>query len=167
MNNDQFSETATTNVMTVDESDILLAALVSEKSDVLLAALVNEKSDLILDLGSVYHLCRDRKKFYTYAACDDGLTWMRITQRAKLLVKEQSSSADERSLTLIKGELLSNMGPVVLASKMDKESNSYTKVHEASVGVPGGSDIQLKAQRKEIKSILRSCTATGAPPPPK
>ncbi|GFS42294.1 hypothetical protein Acr_00g0079110 [Actinidia rufa] len=52
------------------------------------------------------------------------------------------------------GELLSDMGPVVLARRMDKESNHCTERRKASAG-----DIHGEAQRKETKSILRSCTA--------
>ncbi|GFZ03538.1 hypothetical protein Acr_16g0001620 [Actinidia rufa] len=65
------------------------------------------------------------------------------------------------------GELLSDMGPVVLARRMDKGSNRCTEVRKASAGVPGGSgvDVHREAQRKETKSILRSCTAKGAAMP--
>ncbi|GFS37164.1 remorin family protein [Actinidia rufa] len=62
------------------------------------------------------------------------------------------------------GELLSDMGPVVLARRVDKGSNRCTEVRKASAWVLEGSkmDVQREAQRKEIKSILRSCTAKGA-----
>ncbi|GFY98604.1 hypothetical protein Acr_13g0000050 [Actinidia rufa] len=68
-------------------------------------------------------------------------------------------------------ELLSDMGPVVLARRVDKGSNRCTEVRKASAGVLGGSvmvlggsgvDVHREAQRKETKSILRSCTAKGA-----
>ncbi|GFS41449.1 hypothetical protein Acr_00g0074420 [Actinidia rufa] len=61
-------------------------------------------------------------------------------------------------------ELLFDMGPVVLARKMDKGSNRCTEARKASVGVLGGSgaDVHREAQRKETKSILRSYTTKGA-----
>ncbi|GFZ15333.1 hypothetical protein Acr_24g0015230 [Actinidia rufa] len=89
-------------------------------------------------------------------------------------------------------ELLSDMGPVVLARRVDKGSNRCTEVRKASAGVPGGfrvvqerremlwdmygksgqtrvmqpvQDVHREAQRKETKSILRSCTAKGAATP--
>ncbi|GFZ09348.1 hypothetical protein Acr_20g0011560 [Actinidia rufa] len=64
-------------------------------------------------------------------------------------------------------ELLSDMGPMVLARRVDKGSNRCTEVCKASAGVPGGSgvDVHREAQRKETKSILRSYTAKGAATP--
>ncbi|GFZ17523.1 hypothetical protein Acr_26g0007930 [Actinidia rufa] len=90
-------------------------------------------------------------------------------------------------------ELLSDMGPVVLARRVDKGSNRCTEVRKASAGrVLGGirsgtraqgdalgyvrksgqtrvmqlvQDVHREAQRKETKSILRSCTAKGAATP--
>ncbi|GFZ16077.1 hypothetical protein Acr_25g0004860 [Actinidia rufa] len=60
--------------------------------------------------------------------------------------------------------LLSDMGTVVLARRVNKGSNRCTEVRKASVGVLGesGVDVHREAQRKETKSILRSCTAKGA-----
>ncbi|GFY99422.1 hypothetical protein Acr_13g0008230 [Actinidia rufa] len=65
------------------------------------------------------------------------------------------------------GELLSDMGPVILARRMDKGSNRCIEVCKASAGVPRGFgvDVHREAQRKETKSILRSCTAKGAATP--
>ena len=47
-----------------------------DDSDILLVALADGKSNWILNSGSVYHLCRDREIFCTYAAFNDGLVWM-------------------------------------------------------------------------------------------
>ncbi|GFY85553.1 hypothetical protein Acr_04g0002910 [Actinidia rufa] len=65
------------------------------------------------------------------------------------------------------GELLSDMGLVVLARRVDKGSNRCTEVRKASAGVPERSrvDVHREAQRKETQSILRSCTAKGAATP--
>ena len=37
------------------------------------------------------------------------------------------------------GEVLSDMGPMVLANRMDKESNNCTNIRGASAGIPGES----------------------------
>ncbi|XP_057465701.1 probable receptor-like serine/threonine-protein kinase At4g34500 [Actinidia eriantha] len=71
-------EIATTIVMAVDESDVLLVAS------------TDEKSDWISDSGSAYHLYRDKEMFSTYAACK-GLVRMANNTKTKVLVKEQSN----------------------------------------------------------------------------
>ncbi|GFY91272.1 hypothetical protein Acr_07g0014680 [Actinidia rufa] len=60
---DQSSEAATTAMMAVDESDVLLAAS------------ADEESDWISDSGIAYHLCRDREVFSTHVTCE-GLVRM-------------------------------------------------------------------------------------------
>ncbi|GFY85160.1 cysteine proteinases superfamily protein [Actinidia rufa] len=57
--NDQPSETATIVIMAMDENDVLLATS------------ADGKSDWVLNLDSVYHLCRDREVFSIYAACEE------------------------------------------------------------------------------------------------
>ncbi|GFZ16892.1 hypothetical protein Acr_26g0001620 [Actinidia rufa] len=86
---DQSSDTAATVVMAMDESDVLLA--VSE----------DEKSDWVLDSGSVYHLCRDREVFSTYAACERRI-WMANNTSIKVVGRGsvQFRMAEERSVTL-------------------------------------------------------------------
>ncbi|GFS45536.1 hypothetical protein Acr_00g0096630 [Actinidia rufa] len=72
---DQSSEAATTAMMAVDESDVLLAAS------------ADEESDWISDSGiAAYHLCRDREVFSTHVACE-GL--VRMANDA-IVGKEQS-----------------------------------------------------------------------------
>ncbi|GFZ21319.1 hypothetical protein Acr_29g0004810 [Actinidia rufa] len=89
--------------------------------------------------GSAYHLCGDREMFSAYATCDSGLVRMAHNTTSSVVGKGsvRFRMADERSLTLTEGELLSDMGPVVLASKIDRKCNSYTKVCGASEWVPG------------------------------
>ncbi|GFZ16354.1 hypothetical protein Acr_25g0007630 [Actinidia rufa] len=60
---DQSLEAATTAMMAVDESDVLLAAS------------ADEESDWISDSGIAYHLCRDKEVFSTHVACE-GLVRM-------------------------------------------------------------------------------------------
>ncbi|GFZ21514.1 hypothetical protein Acr_29g0006760 [Actinidia rufa] len=60
---DQSSKAATTAMMAVDESDVLLAAS------------ADEESDWISDSGNTYHLCRDREVFSTHVTCE-GLVRM-------------------------------------------------------------------------------------------
>ncbi|GFY84601.1 hypothetical protein Acr_03g0013750 [Actinidia rufa] len=74
---DQSSEAATTAMMAVDESDVLLAAS------------ADEESDWISDSGIAYHLCRDREVFSTHVACE-GL--VRMANDA-IVGKGQSGSA--------------------------------------------------------------------------
>ncbi|GFY85542.1 hypothetical protein Acr_04g0002800 [Actinidia rufa] len=139
-----------------------------EEIEVLLVVSDNGKSDWVLDSGSAYHLYRDREVFSTYATCE-GRIWMtnntssRVDGRGSIRFR----MADGRSVTLTEGELLSDMGLVVLARRVDKGSNRCTEVRKASAGVPERSrvDVHREAQRKETQSILRSCTAKGAATP--
>ncbi|GFS30404.1 hypothetical protein Acr_00g0011740 [Actinidia rufa] len=71
---------ATTAMMAVDESDVLLAAS------------IDEESDWIFDSGIAYHLCRDREMFSTHVACE-GLVQDGEQHDEELLAKEQSGSA--------------------------------------------------------------------------
>ncbi|GFY95176.1 hypothetical protein Acr_10g0005610 [Actinidia rufa] len=124
---DQSSEAATTAMMAVDESDVLLAAS------------ADEESDWISDSGIAYHLCRDKEVFSTHVACE-GL--VRMANDA-IVGKGQSASGgtlrvskgNRRSCMRRKtgrlyrlrenvqtGELLSDIGPVVLARWMDEEA---------------------------------------------
>ncbi|GFS29190.1 hypothetical protein Acr_00g0005730 [Actinidia rufa] len=50
------------------------------------------------------------------------------------------------------GELLSDMGPMVLVRRMDKESNRCTEVLKASAGVPGGS-VVVQERREMLWDI--------------
>ncbi|GFS36790.1 hypothetical protein Acr_00g0048070 [Actinidia rufa] len=74
---DQSSEAATTAMMAVDESNVLLAAS------------TDEESDWISNSGIAYHLCRDKEVFSTHVACE-GL--VRMANDA-IVGKGQSGSA--------------------------------------------------------------------------
>ncbi|GFZ04974.1 hypothetical protein Acr_17g0005460 [Actinidia rufa] len=73
---DQSSETAVTSVMVVDK----------DESDVLLETLADGKSNWALNLGSAYHLCRDREVSSTYTACK-GRIWMANNIASKVVGK--------------------------------------------------------------------------------
>ncbi|GFY90311.1 hypothetical protein Acr_07g0005080 [Actinidia rufa] len=76
---DQSSEAATTAMMAVDESDVLLAAS------------ADEESDWISDSGIAYHLCRDKRGvLYT---CSMRGTFVRIANDA--IVGKGQSRSDE------------------------------------------------------------------------
>ncbi|GFZ13173.1 hypothetical protein Acr_23g0015580 [Actinidia rufa] len=166
-----------------------------DEIDVLLAASDDGKSDWVLDSGSAYHLCRDREVFSTYAACEGCIwmannTSSRVVGRGSVRFR----MADGRFVTLTEVRHVPNLrknlisigmldakgcsfdasGGILRVSKgnkemlrVDKGSNRCTEVRKASAGVPGGSgvDVHREAQRKETKSILRSCTAKGAATP--
>ncbi|GFZ16963.1 hypothetical protein Acr_26g0002330 [Actinidia rufa] len=204
---DQSSDTAATAVMAdEDESDILLAT-----SD-------DGKSNWILDLGSAYHLCRDREVFSTYAACE-GHIWMANNTASRVVGRGsvRFRMADGRSMTLTEVRHVPNLrknlisigmldskgcsfdasGGTLRVSKGNKEmlwgkktrglyrlegsvQTGGATVRHGSSGIskengqgkqPLHRDTQSKrrvqnvhreAQRKETKSILRSCTAKGA-----
>ena len=60
--------------------------MVENESDILLTVSIDEKSNWILDSGSAYHLCRDKKMFSTYAACE-GLIRMANNRTNKVVDK--------------------------------------------------------------------------------
>ncbi|GFY87450.1 hypothetical protein Acr_05g0010890 [Actinidia rufa] len=97
---DQYSDTTATAVMAVDEDEI----------DVLLAASDDGKSDWILDLGSVYHLCKDREVFSTYAPCE-GRIWMANNTSSRVVGRGsvRFCIADKRSVTLIEVRHVPNL----------------------------------------------------------
>ncbi|GFY85526.1 pentatricopeptide repeat (PPR) superfamily protein [Actinidia rufa] len=146
----------------------------------------------VLDSSSAYHLCRDREVLSAYATCE-GCIWMAYNTTSRVVGKESVwfRMIDGRSMMLTEflrktrrfcgkrrlegytdwrgvsrqGELLSDMGPVVLARRMDKGSNCCTEARKASAetrGVQLVQDVHRKPQRKETKSNLRSCIAKGA-----
>ena len=82
-------------------ANLILVFAVRGITDVLLLASTNGKSDWILDSGSVYHLCRNRVMFSTYATCE-GLVRMANNPAKRVVGKEtfQFCMADRRSLTL-------------------------------------------------------------------
>lgn len=76
-------------------------AVDEDEFDVLLAVSEDGKSNWVLDLGSAYHLCRDREVFSTYAPCE-GRIWManntssRVVSRGSIWFR----MANGRSVTL-------------------------------------------------------------------
>ncbi|GFS38035.1 hypothetical protein Acr_00g0055260 [Actinidia rufa] len=123
---DQSSEIAATTVIVVDKRDDLLTAS------------ANEKSDWVLDSRSAYHLCRGSEVFSIYATCER-------------LVRMANNMANR-----VVGELLLDMGIVVLARRMDKGSNCCIEARKASVGVPRGSEVRAPQWGVEGTSMRRS-----------
>ncbi|GFS35513.1 Zim17-type zinc finger protein [Actinidia rufa] len=62
------------------------------------------------------------------------------------------------------GELLSDMGPMVLARRMDKGSNRCTEVRKASAGVLGGSGVLCAQGRRDGATTTRKVTYFAAHP---
>ncbi|GFS33873.1 hypothetical protein Acr_00g0031020 [Actinidia rufa] len=159
---DQSSDTAATVVMAVDENeiDVLLAASDNGKSDWVLDSgsayhlcrdrevfstyaaceehiwMANNTSSRVVGRGSV--------RFRMANGRDAAL---RLMEEFSEFSREARRCCGERRLegyTNWRGmsrqeELLSDMGPMVLAKRMDKGSNRCIEVHKASAGVLRGS----------------------------
>ncbi|GFS30259.1 hypothetical protein Acr_00g0011030 [Actinidia rufa] len=115
---DQYLDTAATAVMAVDEDEI----------DVLLTTLDDRKLDWILDSGSEL-----------LAEGQSGSAWQMGVEELSEFPRDQGiqGDAEEGGLRRLEGyiggvsrqgELLSDMGPVVLARRMDKGRNRCTRV---------------------------------------
>ncbi|GFZ05238.1 chalcone-flavanone isomerase family protein [Actinidia rufa] len=205
---DQSLDTVATTVMAVDESDILLAASDNGKSDWALDSgnayhlcrdrevfsthapckgriwMANNTSSRVVGRRSV----RFRMADWSFEA-SGGTLRVSKGKQGDAVGKEDWRAISIGEECVQTGELLPDMGPMVLARRMDKRSNRCTEVCKASAGVPGGSgvvqerremlweyvrkssqtrvmqpvqDVHREAQRKETKSILRSCTAKDA-----
>ncbi|GFY90898.1 hypothetical protein Acr_07g0010940 [Actinidia rufa] len=87
----QSSETASASASVMTDSD----------NDAFLVSSADENPDWVLDSGSAYHFCRDRKMFSTYAACE-GLVRMANNTTNKVVGKGtvRFRMADGRSVTL-------------------------------------------------------------------
>ncbi|GFZ17521.1 hypothetical protein Acr_26g0007910 [Actinidia rufa] len=59
-------------------------------------------------------------------------------------------------------ELLSDMGPMVLARRVDKGTNRCTEVRKASAGVPGGSGVVQRAQGDALGYLCAQGRRDGA-----
>ncbi|GFZ21531.1 hypothetical protein Acr_29g0006930 [Actinidia rufa] len=185
---DQSSNTAATAVMAVDEDED------EDEIDILLATSEDGKSNWVLDSGSAYHLCRDREVFSTYAPCE-GRVWMANNTASRIVGREsvRFRMADGSSVTLTEtGEATVRHGSNGISKKSGQEKQplhrdtqnkrmgtwkiqSGTKAQGDVLGyvqksvqiqvVQPMQDVHKEAQRKETKSILRSCTAKGAATP--
>ncbi|GFY82702.1 AT-hook motif nuclear-localized protein 1 [Actinidia rufa] len=83
-------ETASASVMTDSDND---AFLVSS---------ADENPDWVLDSGSTYHFCRDRKMFSTYAACE-GLVRMANNTTNKVVGKGTVPAPHDRREEMLRG----------------------------------------------------------------
>ncbi|GFY92138.1 hypothetical protein Acr_08g0005340 [Actinidia rufa] len=116
--------------MAVDESDVLLAASDNGKSDWI------QRDAALMLVEEFSEFPREIRRCCGERRLEDYTDWRGVSRQE---------------------ELLSDMGPVVLARKMDKGSNRCTETRV----VQPVQDVHREAQRKETKSILRSCTAKG------
>ena len=87
----QSSETASASASVMTDSN----------NDAFLVSSVYENPDWVLDSGSAYHFCRDRKMFSTYTTCE-GLVRMANNTTNKVVGKGtvRFRMADGRSVTL-------------------------------------------------------------------
>ncbi|GFY86194.1 hypothetical protein Acr_04g0009320 [Actinidia rufa] len=80
------------------------------------------------------HIKRDCPKYKAQdQSSDTAMTTVMAVDESDILIAASDNGKSDW------GELLSNMGPVVLARRMDKGSNRCTEVRKASAGVLGGS----------------------------
>ncbi|GFZ14038.1 chromatin remodeling factor17 [Actinidia rufa] len=112
---DQFSEAATTAVMTVDKSDVLLA----ESAD--------GKSDWILKSGSAYHLCRDREMFSTYAACESSVRFRMADGKSLTLTEEMLWGRKTEGLYRLEGSVQTGEATVRHGSRGTSKKNGQGK----------------------------------------
>ncbi|GFZ05667.1 hypothetical protein Acr_17g0012390 [Actinidia rufa] len=155
---DQPSNTAATAVMAVDESEVLLAASDNGKSDWVLVSGSAYHLCRDREVFSTYAACEGRiwmANNTSSRVVGKGLVRFRMADRrdAALTVVEELSEfpretrrccrerrlegyTDWRGVSK-QGELLSDMGPVVLARRMDKGSNRCTEYAKQAHGRDG------------------------------
>ncbi|GFY94083.1 hypothetical protein Acr_09g0005290 [Actinidia rufa] len=129
-----------------------------DESDILLATSEDGKSDWVLDSGSAYHLCRDREIFSTYAACK-GRIWIANNTFSRVVGRWNSESFQGKQGDVVGKE---DWKAIPIEGKC---LNKGATVRHRSSGISKKSGQGKEAQRKETKSILRSCTAKGAATP--
>ncbi|GFS33426.1 hypothetical protein Acr_00g0028390 [Actinidia rufa] len=197
---DQSSDTAATAVMAVDEDeiDVLLAASDNGKSDwhardvygwrtTQLVEFVGRGSVRfrmadggLVTLTGVRHVPNLRKNLISIGMLDaKGCSFeasggiLRVSKGNKEMLwgKKTGGYTDWRGMSR-QGELLSDMGPVVLARRMGKGSNRCIEVRKASVGVlggsvmvPGGSGVLCAQGRRDGATTTRKVTYFAAAHP--
>ncbi|GFZ14593.1 hypothetical protein Acr_24g0007830 [Actinidia rufa] len=89
-----FNEKAWRREMGTTDQNIAATIVMADEdeSDVLLAALEDGKSNCVLDLGSAYHLCRDREVFSTYSPYEGRVRMVNST--ASRVVDSKGCSFD-------------------------------------------------------------------------
>ncbi|GFY90772.1 hypothetical protein Acr_07g0009690 [Actinidia rufa] len=156
---DQSSDTVATAVMVDDdESDVLLAASDDGKSDWGRIWMANNTSSRVVGRESVQFCMADGR--------DAALT---LVEELSEFPRETRRCCGERRLEGYTywrrmsrhEELLSDMGPEVLARRVDKGSNHCTEVRKASVGVPGGSEV-VQERRKMLWDMYESLASAGS-----
>ncbi|GFY89759.1 hypothetical protein Acr_06g0016990 [Actinidia rufa] len=174
----QSSDTAVTAVMAVDESEVLLAASEDGKLDWVLDSssayhlcrdrevfstyaacegriwMANNTASRVVGRGSVQFRMADGR-FVTLTEWRNSQSFPRETRRC-CRERRLEGYTDWRGMSR-QGELLSDIGPVVLARRMDKGSNRCTEVRKASAGVlrgsvmvPGGSGVRSSEEGDQV-----------------
>ncbi|GFY85954.1 hypothetical protein Acr_04g0006920 [Actinidia rufa] len=155
--------------MAVDESEVLLVALKDGKSDWVLDSGSAYHLCRDREVFSTYATCKGRMWMANNTASRvvgrgsvrfrmaDGRS-VTLTEEFSEFPRETRRCCGERRLegyTDWRGmsrheEVLSDMGLVVLARRVDKGSNRCTEVRKASAGVPGGSRVRSSEKRDQV-----------------
>ncbi|GFZ18028.1 hypothetical protein Acr_26g0012970 [Actinidia rufa] len=144
---DQSSEAATTAMMAVDESDVLLAAS------------ADEESDWISDSGIAYHLCRDKEVFSTHVACE-GL--VRMANDA-IVGKGQSRSDEALKLVEEHSEFPRETGQDGWTRKTTVAQRHAKQAQEYLMDVLEGSTVEQESAKRcfgiraEVWPDMRRC----------
>ncbi|GFZ00919.1 hypothetical protein Acr_14g0005540 [Actinidia rufa] len=140
---DQSSDTAATAVMADDdEIDVLLAASDNGKSDWHARDVYgwrNNTASRVVGRGSV-----------RFRMADGRSVTLTEVRHVPNLRKNLISIGMLDSKGCRQEELLSDMGPVVLARRMDKGSNRCIEVRKASAGVPRGSRVRSSEEGDQV-----------------
>ncbi|GFY91270.1 hypothetical protein Acr_07g0014660 [Actinidia rufa] len=150
---DQSSETAATTVMAVDK----------DESDVLLEVSKDRKSDWVLDLGSAYHLCRDREVF-SYAACK-GRIWMANNTTSRVIGKGsvRFRMVDERSMTLTEVRYIPNLRKILISIGMLDSKGCSFEANGGTLRVSKGNKEMLWGKKIEgLYQLEESVQTRGA-----
>ncbi|GFY96388.1 hypothetical protein Acr_11g0006940 [Actinidia rufa] len=169
---DQSSDTAATVVMADDdEIDVLLAASDNEKSNWVLDSGSAYHLCRVRDVLSIYAACEGRiwmanntasrvigRGSVRFRMADGRDAALMLVEEFSEFSRETRRCCGERRLegyTDWRGvyrqvELLSDMGPVVLARRMDKGSNRFTEVRKASAGVPRESRVKSSEEGDQV-----------------
>ncbi|GFZ18900.1 hypothetical protein Acr_27g0006390 [Actinidia rufa] len=122
-------------------------------NDAFLVSSADENPDWVLDSGSAYHFCRDRKMFSTYAACE-GLVRMANNTTNKVVGKGTVRFRMADGSIAAKGGILriSKGNKEMLREGRQKDYIDWRGMSRQEEMLSDmGPDVQRKVQRKENK----------------